>query len=147
LEGSDPDVLREVREPASWAVSLRTFLAVVVGYVVFSSGIVAFYALSGRDRHGHHPLSFLLFSATVGVIYSALAGYLCVAMIGRAALAPAIALAAAIALEAAVSLEFVPHGGSAWSQIHMLVLFAPAALAGGALRRWEAGRPRGRERG
>ncbi len=140
----DPDVLQEARGAPSWAVSLRAILAVVVGYVVYSSGILAFFALSGRDRHGHHALSFLLFSAFVGALYSALAGYLCVAMIGRGALGPAIALAVVIALDAGLSLDYVPHGGSAWSQIFTMLLFAPAAVAGGALRLWEARRERER---
>ncbi len=134
---SDSEILQEGRAAPSWAVSLRAILAVVVGYVVYSSGILAFFALSGRDRHGHHALSFLLFSAFVGALYSAFAGYLCVAMIGRGSLGPAIALAVVIAVDAGLSLDYVPQGGSAWSQILTMLLFAPAAIAGGALRSWE----------
>jgi sorbitol-specific phosphotransferase system component IIBC len=129
---SDPEIIEATPGP-SWAVSLRAILAVLVGYVIYSSGIIAFFALSGREKHGHHALSFLVLSAVVGLLYAAFAGYLCVAMIGRGALGPALALAVLIAFDAVVSFEYVPHGGSAWHQILAMVLFAPAAIAGGAL--------------
>jgi hypothetical protein len=144
LVSPNPDALREGQAAPSWVVSLRAILAVLVGYVVYSSGILAFFALSGRDRHGHHALSFLLFSAFVGALYSAFAGYLCVAMIGRRALGPAIALAVVIAIDAGLSLDYVPQGGSAWSQILTMLLFAPAAVAGGWLRLWQLKRERER---
>lgn len=124
-----------LHDPPVWAMNVRAILAVVVGYSVFSGGLVGFFALSARGSHGHHPLSFLVPSAVVGLAYSMLAGYLCVAMIGRAALGPAIALAGLIALDALVPFEFLPHAGSAWPQIVTALIFAPAVVAGGALRR------------
>jgi len=124
-----------LHEPPAWIMNVRAILAVVVGFSVFSGGLVGFFALAGRDPHGHHPVPFLLLSVAVGILYSVLAGYLCVAMIGRAPLGPAIVLAALIVVDALVSLEFLPHGSSALPQIATILIFAPGVVVGGALRR------------
>jgi hypothetical protein len=139
MESSGHGASPALHEPPAWAMNVRAVLAVVVGYSVFSGGLLGFFALSGRDPRGHHPLPFLLLSGVVGLMYSMLAGYLCVAMIGKTALGPAIALAGLIAVDALVSLAFLPHGGSAWPQIATSLVFAPAVVAGGALRRAGAG--------
>jgi hypothetical protein len=112
----------------------RAILGIAVGYVIFAGASVLFFVLSGRDPHAPHETSFLLLAAAVGALYSALAGYVCVAVAGRAARPSMIALAVTIALGAAVLL-FVRRGqGPVWWELAAIGVLAPAAFIGGLAR-------------
>jgi hypothetical protein len=117
----------------------RAVLAVAVGYVIFAGASLLFFALSGRDPHSLHELSFIVMAAAVGVLYSALAGYVCVAIAGRAARGAMIALAVTITLGAVMLLFVRPGEGAVWSQWVTILLFAPAAFLGGVAR-WRQSR-------
>lgn len=114
---------------------VRAVLGVAVGYVIFACAILLFFALTGRDSGGHDDGMLWLLATGVGALFAAFAGYLCVAVAGRAALIPAVALTALLGISATIAISARWGGGSAWSLRTILPLFAAAALLGGAARR------------
>ena len=112
----------------------RHIAAVLVGYAIFAGLSTALFALARRDPHATPDRVFLAFSLFFGLLAGAMAGYVAALVGGRNPLSHARTLALAIAAVAIVSLLARPAGGSAWSALAALALFAPAALVGGWLR-------------
>jgi hypothetical protein len=112
----------------------RHIAAVVVGYVVFAGLSAALFALTRRDPHVVPDRVFLVFSLVFGVLAGIMAGFVAAWVGGRNPLSHARTLALGIAAVAIVSLLARPAGGSPWTELATLALFAPAALVGGWLR-------------
>jgi hypothetical protein len=113
---------------------LKSILAVVVGYLVFAISAFAFIKLSGQPPHEEAPLSFIVGSTVVGMVFALLGGYVAAWLAGRRPLAHALAVAALIALGATASLIATLGKGALWSQVAALVLIAPSTIPGGWLR-------------
>jgi hypothetical protein len=110
---------------------LRSFGAVIAGYVSFTVLAVALFAVTGRDAHAPAPLTFMIGSTLCGMLFAGLGGYVAARLAGRGPLAHAAALAVVIALGAGISLVTSPGGDAAWSQVAAMFLMAPSALLGG----------------
>jgi hypothetical protein len=88
---------------------LRSFAAVLLGYLVFGLSAAVLFPLTGRDRHA-------------------------AAIASHRPPAHAVAVGALIALGAVAALIAAP-ADSRWSQLGALFLMAPAAALGRILRR------------
>jgi hypothetical protein len=114
---------------------VRAVLGVTTGYVIFAAAVLLFFALTGRDSGRHDNGVLWLVAIGVSALFAAFAGYLCVAVAGRAALIPAATLAALLGISVAITIGARFNAGSARSQRTMVSMFAAAALLGGAVRR------------
>lgn len=105
----------------------RKITAVVLGYFIFAASPGAWFPLMGYQPHAAAPMAFMLETLVFGVFFSLLAGWV-TRKIGRSLLINYI-LAALIFIGAAMSFLF--SGGSHWTQVMTLLLFAPVSLLGG----------------
>jgi RsiW-degrading membrane proteinase PrsW (M82 family) len=113
---------------------LRSIAAVVAGYVVFGASAAILFSLTGRDPHAPAPMAFLIWTTIYGMVFAAAGGCAAAAIAPRKPRVHAAIVGALIALGAVVSLVAAPSDAR-WSQLAALFLMAPAAAAGGMLRR------------
>ena len=113
---------------------LRSFIAVLVGYVVFAASAFAVFRLSGHAAHAPASLPFMLLTSACGVAFAALGGYVAGWLAGRRPLAHGVAMATLLAAGATASLVSTLGHGAVWSQVAALTLMAPSAVLGGWLR-------------
>ena len=113
---------------------LRSFVAVVVGYVIFAVSAYAVFRLSGHPAHEAASAPFMVLSIACGVIFALVGGYVAGWLAGRRALAHGVAMALLLATGASVSLASTLGRGAVWSQLAALLLMAPSAVLGGWLR-------------
>ena len=113
---------------------LRSIGAVIVGYLLFAMPAYAFFRITGQAPHQDAPLSVMLASTAVGVVAACLGGYAAAALAGRRPLAHGVAVALFIAAGATASLLSTVGHGAIWTQLAALLLMAPSAAIGGALR-------------
>ena len=114
--------------------ALRSVGSVILGYLVFAVSAFAFFQISGQAPHASAPLSIMLGSILVGVVFAFIGGYLAAALAGRKPAAHGLAVAVILALGATVSLASTIGHGAIWSQFAALVLMAPSAAVGGLVR-------------
>lgn len=108
---------------------LKKIAAVVVGYILFAASAGAWFPLMGYRPHAPAPLLFMLETLAFGVFFSLLSGWVTRKM-AQSFLINYV-LTALIFLGAALSLLF--SGGSHWTQLMTLLVFAPCSLLGGRL--------------
>jgi hypothetical protein len=113
---------------------LRKIFAVITGYLIFAVSAGVWFPLMGHKPHAAAPIAFMLETLAFGLFFSLLAGWV-TAAIGRSFLLNYI-LAAVMFLGAALSFLF--SGGSHWTQLMTVLLFAPASLAGSLLLKKQA---------
>ena len=113
---------------------LRSIVAVVAGYAVFGASAAILFPLTGRDPHAQAPMTFMIWTIVFGIVFAAAGGYAAAAIAPRKPRAHAAVVGALIAVGAAVSLVAAPSDAR-WSQLAALFLMAPAAAAGGTVRR------------
>jgi hypothetical protein len=113
---------------------LRSIVAVVAGYAVFGASAAILFPLTGRDPHAQAPMTFVIWTSVYGIVFAAAGGYAAAAIAPRKRRVHAAIVGALIAVGAAVSLVAAPSDAR-WSQLAALFLMAPAAAAGGMLRR------------
>jgi MFS family permease len=118
---------------------MRTFLAVVAGYLVFAVSAVLFFHLTNVDPHSPAALGFEALTIAYGLAFAFLSGFVAGRIGQRTDLVCGIALALVIALGATISILARPGAGALWTQTAALVLFAPASLAGDWTRRRRRG--------
>ena len=114
---------------------MRTFLAVVAGYLIFAVSAVLLFHLTNVDPHSPASLSFKALTITYGLAFALVAGFVAGHIARRTDLVCGIALALVIGLGATISMIARPGAGSLWTQTAALVLCAPASLAGDWARR------------
>ncbi len=119
---------------------MRTFFAVISGYVIFAGSAVLLFRLSHVDPHSPAAAGFEIFTIAYGVAFASVGGFVTSKLAKRTDLLAGIALAFVIALGATLSIIARPGAGAIWTQTAALVLFAPAALAADWARRrtWRA---------
>jgi len=122
------------------AAMMRSLAAVAAGYLTFSVSSALFFGTTGQDPHQLPGLGFLASSIVYGAGFSALGGYIAARIAGQHARHHAALVAALIAVTALAALIIEWNAGSIWSQLAVLLVMAPAALAGGYLWRGRAGR-------
>ena len=113
---------------------LGSIVAVVAGYAVFGASGAILFPLTGRDPHAQAPMMFIIWATLYGIVFAAAGGYAAAAIAPRKPRAHAAIVGALIAVGAAASLVAAPSDAR-WSQLAALFLMAPAAAAGGMLRR------------
>jgi hypothetical protein len=115
---------------------LRSIVAVIVSYAVFAASAFALFQLTGQPAHGEASLGFMLAATAYGAAFASFAGYLCGWIAGRRPVLHAALVAAILVLGATASLVATIGKGAIWSQASAIAVMAPAAVAGGWLRRW-----------
>jgi hypothetical protein len=113
----------------------RSIAGVVIGYAVFAASGVALFQLTGQPPHGAASVPFMAGAIMYGAAFACLAGYLSGWIAGRRPVAHGAAVAVVLALGATASLMATLGTGVVWSQVSAISLMAPAAVAGGVLRR------------
>lgn len=114
---------------------MRTVLAVVLGYLIFSLSAVALFQMTHRQPHAATSLGFGVAAAGYGMAFAAIAGLVGQRVARRADLLAPVWLAAIIALGATVSLVTTWRQAAHWSQWTAIFLMAPSSVAGGLVGR------------
>ena len=114
---------------------MRTFGAVVAGYLIFALSAVLLFHLTSVDPHSPAAIGFKVLTIAYGLAFASLAGFVAGQIAQRTDLVCGIALALVTALGATISMIARPGAGALWTQTAALLLFAPAALAGDWIRR------------
>lgn len=112
----------------------RSIVAVVAGYLVFGISSAALFAATGRDPHVFPSIGFLVGSVVYGCAVAAAGGYLAARLADRRGLLHAGVVAAIIGGIAIASMIIDWRAGSVWSEVTVVGLMAPSALAGGYVR-------------
>lgn len=109
---------------------MRTFLAVVAGYLIFAVSAVLLFHLTNIDPHSPAALDFKALTMAYGLALAFVSGFVAGRIARRTDLVCGIVLALVIALGATISMIARPGAGALWTQTAALLLFAPASLAG-----------------
>ena len=110
---------------------MRSVVAIVVGYLVFGVSSAILFAASGQDPRVLPTPGFLVCSIVYGAAFAAFGGYLAARIANCKPLLHAGLVAAIIATGAIVAMIVERQASSLRSQIAVLFVMAPAALAGG----------------
>lgn len=113
---------------------MRSFLAVVTGYLVFAVGSVLLFRLSGVKPGDPPTIQFAVISILCGMALAFLGGFAAAALGHARPRFHSGLVALIIAVIAVASLIAQFDSGSVWSQAAAVVLMAPAAALGGLLR-------------
>ncbi len=111
---------------------MRTIAGVIIGWLMFVLSAVLLFRLAGQEPHAPATTKFMIGSIIYGVGFGFLGGLVAASIAKRRA--AGFAVGTIIALGAIVSLLAQPSGAR-WSPVSALVLMAPAAALGGAIRR------------
>lgn len=113
---------------------MKSFLAVLTGYLVFGVSAIFLFAVTGTDPQQEPELGFRIWSTVYGVLFALAGGYSAARIAGKNEVAHAGAVACILVVIATVSLIAQPGQGSLWSQIAALGFMTPATILGGVLR-------------
>jgi MFS family permease len=116
-------------------MTIRTVLAVVLGYAIFALSAVILFHSAHVDPHAPTALGFGSFTAVYGLAFAVAGGFIGGRVARRHDLVCGIGVALLIATGAALSLIASPGAHARWSQLVALVLCSPAALVGDWMRR------------
>ena len=111
----------------------RNIASVIVGYLIFAVTAVLLFNLSGIDPHAEASFGTVALVIIFGAIFAFMGGYVAKLIAATRSLNANYVLAILMASFAAFS--FFKSGGSHYTQIAAIFLFAPASLAGGIARR------------
>jgi len=113
----------------------RAVLGILVGYGLFAVFAISLFAVSGHDPHLAPSRVFLFVSIAWGVACAVLGGYVATIVAGRSDLVAGVGVALLIVLAAGTSMAMQPDATTRWSQMAAIIVMAPAAVIGAALRR------------
>jgi hypothetical protein len=113
---------------------MKSFLAVLVGYLVFGVSTILLFAVAGIDPRQDPEIGFRIWSTAYGVFFAFSGGYVAARVAGKNEVTHASAVACILAFLATASLIAQPGHGSLWSQIAALGFMSPAAVLGGVVR-------------
>lgn len=111
---------------------VRQIIAIIAGYLVFAVSSVLLFWVLRQPPHQDASASFKLLTLVYGFLFSILSGWVTQFIAAQQKLGINYALAIVIFLLAALSLLF--SGGSHWTQLFAMLIFAPASVYGGYLR-------------
>lgn len=114
--------------------TMKSILAVLVGYLIFGASSVLLFLVAGIDPKRSPEVEFRIWSTLYGIFFALLGGYTAAAMAGRKELWHASSVAIILTLLATISLIAQPGGSSVWSQISALGFMVPAVILGGIVR-------------
>lgn len=118
---------------------LRSVIAVIAGYLVFTASAVALFKITGRDPHAPAGLVFMGLSVLYGMCFAAVGGFVSAWLARRWEFEHSLAVAGLIAASGAASLVARPGQGALWTQLAAVLIMAPMAMAGGYLRLRQVG--------
>ncbi|HTC57063.1 MAG TPA: hypothetical protein VK706_11680 [Candidatus Sulfotelmatobacter sp.] len=116
-------------------MTIRTVLAVVLGYAIFAFSAVILFRSAHVDPHAPTGFGFGWFTAVYGLVFAVAGGFTAGRIARRRDLVCGIGVAALIATGATLSLIASPGAHARWSQLVALVLCSPSALVGDWMRR------------
>ena len=118
---------------------VKSIAGVVVGYLMFAVSAVLLFQMTGRDPHAEQSMGFVVVTTLYGMAFAAAGGFVAGTIATRKPRQHAAAVALVLAIGASLSMLTQPGAGSRWSQLTALVFMAPAALAGGFVRKSPVG--------
>lgn len=110
---------------------IRKILAVIISYVIFAASAVLLFSLTDQEPHADATVSFKIITAAYGVFFSVLSGFVLQLIAQTKSLTLNFVLAFIMAAFATVSL--LTSGGSHWTQVFAIIIFAPASILGGVI--------------
>lgn len=122
---------------------MRSVIAVVVGYAIFSLSALALFKITGKDPHSPADVPFMAATIVYGIFFAGLGGYVAAWLAKRWEIEHSLAVSCLIAVVGAISLLTRPQHAAMWTQLAALLLMAPAAMLGGRLRSRQAPAGRG----
>jgi di/tricarboxylate transporter len=108
---------------------LRKILAVIAGYMVFAVSSVLLFNLTHHHPHQDAPFNFKLITIAYGVCFSILAGAVVQLIAKQNTLGLNFILACMMFAFAGISMAV--SGGSHWTQLFAMFIFAPVSIVGG----------------
>jgi len=108
---------------------LKKILGVITGYAIFVATSLALFAVSGQKPHAPASITFQVLTAMYGAVFSFLSGMVVQLIAKSKSLAANYILAFIIAGFALFSL--IKSGGSPWTQLMAIIIFAPMSILGG----------------
>ena len=107
----------------------RKILSIIAGYAIFVATALALFKLAGKDPHTDATTIFVILTAIYGAAFSIIAGLVAQLIARTKDLKINYVLAFIIAGFAAFS--FFKSGGSHWTQLLAIFIFAPVSILGG----------------
>jgi peptidoglycan/LPS O-acetylase OafA/YrhL len=111
---------------------LRKILSVIAGYMAFAISSVLLFNLTHHHPHQDAPWNFKLITIACGVFFSIIAGVVVQLIAKQKTLALNYILAAVMFGLAGISMAL--SGGSHWTQIFAMFIFAPISILGGYIK-------------
>ena len=111
---------------------LRKIVSVIAGYMVFAISSVLLFNLTHHHPHQDAPLNFKLVTTAYGVFFSIIAGLVVQLIAKQKNLTLNYILAAIMFALAGISMTL--SGGSHWTQIFAMFIFAPVSILGGYIK-------------
>lgn len=108
---------------------IRQVLGVLAGYFIFVASSLALFKFSGIEPHSDASLLIILLTAAYGALFSAISGFAAQFIAKAKSLTVSYVLAFIMAGFAAFS--YFKAGGSHWSQLLAIFIFAPLSVLGG----------------
>jgi len=112
---------------------VRNIAAVVIGYLIFAISAVMLFKLGSIDPHAESGIGTKAAVIVFGLVFSFIGGYVAKLIAAARTLNVNIVLAILMAGFAAFSL--FRSEGEHYTQIAAILLFAPASLLGGLIKR------------
>ena len=113
---------------------MRSVVAVLGGFLVFSLSAMALIVVSGRPPERWPGAPFAAFAITYGGVFAAIAGYVSARLAPHRPLAHAAAFAILLLGMSYFSYSIQQAGASPWSLVSTVFVSCPAAILGGYLR-------------
>jgi hypothetical protein len=107
----------------------RKILSLIAGYTIFVVTSLALFKITGQNPHSAATTPFIILTSVYGAVFSIISGLVAQLIAKTATLRLNYILALIIAAFATFSL--IKSGGSHWTQILAIVIFAPISILGG----------------
>ena len=121
---------------------MRSIIAVLAGFLIFSAGAVVLINLSGRPPDLWPGAPYATFAIIYGGVLALLAGYVAARLAPRRPLAHAAGMAVLLLATATGSYLIQAPGASSWSLVSTILVSSPAAVLGGYLQHRAVLRPK-----
>jgi hypothetical protein len=110
---------------------IRKILAVIISYVIFAVSAVLLFNLTGQKPHTDAALNFKITTGIYGTCFSVLSGLILQLIARTKNLTLNFILTFIMAAFATMSL--FTSGGSHWTQLFAIIIFAPSSILGGVI--------------
>lgn len=108
---------------------IRQVLGVIAGYFIFVASSLALFKFSGIEPHSEASALIMLLTAVYGALFSAVSGFVA-QFIAKAKSLP-VNYALAFIMTGFATFSYFKTGGSHWTQLLAIFVFAPVSVLGG----------------